>query len=280
MVCRSLTLPAPAKLNINLRILGRRADGLHEIDSVMTLVDFADSVSVARREDGRIVRRWSHPQVRDDLCARAARLLQRVAGARAGADIAVQKKIPVGGGLGGGSSNAASVLLALNVLWQTRLRRGELRALAAKIGADAPFFIFRRPARARGAGERLADTKISFLQKYKYYLLVFPNALASSAKVYAEYENLTSGRAKRKISGVLINNVNHLAEAVFHLHPPVAEAARILRRAAGEARLSGGGACVYAAFSRRAEARAAQAALPAGLNSAVAAAWRRGKNDL
>ena len=275
MAPNSLTILSPAKLNINLRILGRRADGMHDIDSVMTPVDFADSVSVARRDDGKLRRRWAHPQVREDLCMRAARLLQRAAGVRAGADIAVQKRIPVGGGLGGGSSNAASVLLALNALWETRLRRHELMALAAKLGADAPFFIFGRAARARGVGERLAASKISFLQRYKYYLLVFPNTVSATAAVYAEYENLTSGRVKRKIGGVLIDNVNHLADAVFNLHPQVAAAARMLRRAAGEARLSGSGSCVYAAYSSRAAAQKAQAALPAAVKSTVAAAWRR-----
>ncbi len=265
---------SPAKLNIDLRILGRRADGMHNIDSVMTLVDFADTVAVARRADGQLRRRWSHPQVREDLCMRAARLLRRAAGVRAGADITVRKRIPVGGGLGGGSSNAASALMALNELWQTGLRRRELMALAAQLGADAPFFIFRRAARARGAGERLAAAKSPFLQKYKYFLLVFPNAMSATAAAYAEYENLTFGRAKRKIGGVLIDNVNHLADAVFNLHPQIAAAARMLRRAAGEARLSGGGACVYAAYSGRAAALAAQAALPAAAHSVVAAAWK------
>lgn len=275
MVPDSLTALSPAKLNLCLRVLGRRADGMHNIDSVMTLVDFADTVSVARRDDGKLRRRWAHPQVREDLCMRAARLLRRAAGVRAGADITVRKRIPVGGGLGGGSSNAASALLALNILWQTRLRKRELASLAAKLGADAPFFIFGRTARARGAGERLTAAKSAFLQKYKHFLLVFPGVVSATAAVYAEYENLTSGRGKRKISGVLIDNVNHLADAAFNLHPQIASAARVLRRAAGEARLSGGGACVYAAYSGREAALAAQAALPAGTRSVVAASWRQ-----
>lgn len=275
MAASTLTVFSPAKINIHLRILGRRADGMHAIDTVMTPVDFADTVVVARREDGKLRRRWAHPLVREDLCMRAARLLRRAAGVRLGADIAVQKRIPVGGGLGGGSSNAASVLLALNALWETRLRKQELMALAARLGADTPFFIFGKPARARGAGEQLSPCKIAFLQKYKYYLLVFPNAVSATAAAYGEYENLTLGRVKRKISGVLINNVNHLADAVFNLHPQVAAAARMLQQTAGEARLSGSGSCVYAAYTSRAAAQKAKDSLPAEVRCAVAAAWQR-----
>ena len=263
---------APAKLNLDLRVFGRRADGLHEIDTIMTPLDFADEVAVSARGDGRIYRRWTHPQVADDLCIQAARLLKKETGARGGANIAVQKRIPVGGGLGGGSSNAAAVLLALNTLWKTRLSRRDLMDLAARLGADVPFFIFGKAARARGAGEKLAPAKSAFLQKYRHYLLVFPRVVSRTAAAYREYEKLTSERATRKISGVLTDNTNDLARAVFRLHPKIAAAARMLRRTAGEARLSGSGACVFAAFASRRAAENARANLPQTAAAIVASA--------
>lgn len=265
---------APAKLNLDLRVFGRRADGLHEIDTVMTPLDFGDEVSVAVRADGKICRKWTHPQVsaENDLCVRAAKLLQRETGAKLGADIAVRKRIPVGGGLGGGSSDAAAVLRALNMLWKTRLSKRELMILAARLGADAPFFIFGKAARARGAGERLTAAKSPFLQKYRHYLLVFPKVMSGTAAAYSEYEKLTSARATRKMDDVLTDNSNDLARAVFNLHPKIAAAARMLRRNVGEARLSGGGACVYAAFANRAAAETARLSLPRKTAAIVAAA--------
>lgn len=271
MAEQTITVTAPAKLNINLRILGRRADGMHNIDSVMTPIDFADSVMVTTRGDGQICRRWRHPQVRDDLCLRAAELLRRTANIRAGADIVVQKRIPIGGGLGGGSSNAAAVLLALNRLWQTHLSAATLMTLAAQLGADVPFFLFGKTARARGIGDQLSVTKSAFLQKHNHFLLLCPKVVASTAAVYAEYKNLTLRCKHRKIDGGLINNTNDLAAAVFHLYPQIATAARRLRRITGEARLSGSGACVYAAFQSRQAAQQAQASLPAAI---IAGVWR------
>ncbi|MGU9951779.1 MAG: 4-(cytidine 5'-diphospho)-2-C-methyl-D-erythritol kinase [Gammaproteobacteria bacterium WSBS_2016_MAG_OTU1] len=276
MAADFLTVPAPAKLNIDLRVLSRRADGMHEINSVMTLVDFCDSVVVSRRADGKLRRAWSHPQVGDnDLCMRAAALLKQTSGSSEGADITVQKRIPVGGGLGGGSSNAASVLLALNHLWKTKLRRRQLMSLAARLGADVPFFIFGRAARARGIGERLTAVKTAFLQKHLYYVLVFPKVVSATAAVYAEYENLTLGLVKRKITPVLINNTNNLAEAVFNLHPQIVAAAETLRQAAGEVRLSGSGACVFAAFDNKATAAAVCAKISPTTTATVATSLPR-----
>ncbi|MGI9297442.1 MAG: 4-(cytidine 5'-diphospho)-2-C-methyl-D-erythritol kinase [Gammaproteobacteria bacterium] len=272
MAGEMIAAAAPAKLNLDLRVFGRRADGLHEIDTIMTPLDFGDEIAVSARADGQICRRWTHPQVADDLCVRAARLLKSETGARQGADISVRKRIPVGGGLGGGSSDAAAVLRALNTLWKTRLSKRDLMTLAARLGADAPFFIFGKAARARGAGEKLTAAKSPFLQKYRHYLLVFPRVMSGTAAAYSEYEKLTSARITRKMDGVLIDNINDLAQAVFRLHPKIAAAARMLRRTAGEARLSGGGACVFAAFANRAAAENARRALPKRTAATVAAA--------
>ncbi len=268
----ALTIFAPAKLNLDLRVFARRADGMHEIDSTMTALDFGDEVSVAARPDGKICRRWTHPQVREDLCVRAARLLREETGADGGAEIAVQKRIPVGGGLGGGSSNAAAVLRALNQLWKTRLSDKKLTILAARLGADVPFFLYGKAARARGIGEKLTPAKNAFLQKHKHYLLVFPPVISHTAAAFAMFDKLTSARATGKMGGFPTDNINDLAPAVFTLHPKIAAAARMLRCAAGEARLSGSGACIFAAFSSRRAAIAAQAKLPRNVAAMVAAA--------
>lgn len=268
-----LSVPAPAKLNLSLRVLDRRADGMHNIDSVMTLVEMADTVTVSPRTDGKLQRAWTHPQVgENDLCMRAAAMLRQATNSRAGATIAVCKRIPVGSGLGGGSSNAASTLWALNRLWRTRLRRRQLMALGARLGADVPFFLFGRTARARGVGETLCATKPPFLQKHKHYLLVFPAVMSATAAAYAEYENLTLARTKRTMAGALIDNTNSLAGAVFNLHPQIAAAARMLRRRAGEARLSGSGACVFAAFASRRAAEQARQTLPKTARATVTTA--------
>lgn len=265
---------APAKLNLELRVLGRRADGMHEIDTTIAPLDFGDKVEIAVRQDGRICRKWNHPQVsaKNDLCIRAARLLQQNTGAKLGADIFVHKKIPVGGGLGGGSSDAAAVLCALNSMWKTRLPKRDLAVLAAQLGADVPFFLYGKAARARGIGTRLSPVKSAFLQKYKHFLLVFPRAVSQTAAVYAAFDKLTFAQKKGKMGGILTDNINDLASAVFFLHPTVAASVRMLRRAAGEARLSGAGACVYAAFASRWAADNARTKLPQKTAAVLASA--------
>lgn len=273
MANRSLTLAAPAKLNITLRILGKRKDGMHDINSVMTPLEFADEVTVSERDDRLIRRRWTHPQVRDDLCVRAARLFQQKTRATKGADIKVQKHIPVGGGLGGGSANAAAVIWALNRLWNVRWGRRKLMEFGALLGADVPFFLFGRAARARGVGDELTPARNAFLRRHSHYLLTFPKAVSHTSAAYEEYEKLIKMKSKCTISGKLVDNSNDLAEAVFKLHPRVAEAAGLLRQTTGEARLSGSGGCVYAAFVNRKDAENARIALPKKLASVVTSAF-------
>ena len=229
----------------------------------MTLVDFADQVSVVRRDDGKLRRCWSHRQVltTDDLAMRAAALFQAASGSPYGADIAVDKTIPVGSGLGGGSSNAAAVLLLLNQLWAVHWRRRRLMNIARQLGSDVSFFIVGRAARVSGVGERLRAVQLP----PQHYLLLFPKVVACTAAVYAEYAR----RAVKPES--LFDNTNHLAAAALSLYPPIAVGARQLRRAAGQACLSGSGACVYAAFGDAAAARQAQKKLPATCRSAVVA---------
>ncbi len=152
-----LIVPAPAKLNLFLHVTGRRADGLHTLETLFVALDHGDTVSMSRREDGTIRRTADLPGIAidDDLAVRAAHALRNATGCRDGVDIAVIKRIPQGGGLGGGSSDAASVLLALNRLWHLNLPRAELMRIGATLGADVPFFVFGEPAFAHGVGEQL-----------------------------------------------------------------------------------------------------------------------------
>ena len=271
-MARALTAPSPAKLNLTLRVLGRRDDGRHNIDSVMVLTDFADRVTVSPRADGELRRGWTHPQVRDedDLCMRAARLLRRESGVADGATIAVRKNIPPGGGLGGGSSNAATTLMLLNQLWRTGLRRRRLQTLAMLLGADAPFFVYGRTARARGAGEKLSAARAAWIEKRRHFLIVTPAAMSPTAEVYRRYDELQSLQSSEAAAA---DGGNDLSAAAMDLFPRIAAAAESLRRAAGEARLSGAGASVFAAFESRAAAAAAKRKLPPPLSSrAVVAA--------
>ena len=154
---QSLTLPAPAKLNLFLHVTGRRADGYHLLESVFVPINLADTIRLTRRSDG-VVRLVDPPPGLDEqneLCCRAARALQAATGCALGVDIQVSKRIPQGAGLGGGSSDAATTLLGLNQLWGLGQSREALQQVAASLGADVPFFVFGRPALARGVGERL-----------------------------------------------------------------------------------------------------------------------------
>ena len=158
MTLRALyDLPAPAKLNLFLHVIGRRADGYHLLESVFVLIDWADTLHLELRDDGRLQRHdLTEPLPADDLCLRAARALQQASGCTLGADISIAKSVPSGAGMGGGSSDAATVLLALNRLWRLRWPRERLLALAATVGADVPFFVFGRDALVQGIGEQLA----------------------------------------------------------------------------------------------------------------------------
>lgn len=154
--------PAPGKLNLFLHVLGRRADGYHLLQTVFRLIDRCDQVGIAVREDGRILRHDPLPGVaaEEDLCVRAARALRERCGTRLGADLAVRKLLPLGGGLGGGSSDAATTLLVLNRLWGAGLSGAELQSLAARLGADVPFFVFGENALGEGIGERLTALRL------------------------------------------------------------------------------------------------------------------------
>src|SRR5262252_5310621 len=154
---RTLTVPAPAKLNLFLHVTGRRADGYHMLETLFVALDFGDTITLALRDDGAITRSGKEfgVAVQQDLSVRAASVLQRASGCTSGVDVTVVKRIPLGGGLGGGSSDAASVLLALNRLWDLGMSRARLMEIGLALGADVPFFVFGSPAFGSGVGEVL-----------------------------------------------------------------------------------------------------------------------------
>ena len=239
---------APAKLNLMLHVVGRRADGYHELQTVFQLVDLCDQLEITLRPDGEI-RRVAGPAgvpETEDLTVRAARALQAATGSRLGADIRIRKRIPLGGGLGGGSSDAATTLLALNSLWQTGLTSGQIAAIGAKLGADVPVFVAGTSAWAEGIGEKL--TPVS-LQPPAWYLIVFPGVAVPTAAVFQAPE-LTRNSPPTTMRGFLESGGRNDCEGVVRARfPAVAEALDWLGRHS-PARLTGTGSCVFAKFSR------------------------------
>ena len=260
--------PAPAKLNLFLHVLGRRADGMHELQTVFRLIDRADQVGVHVREDGMLRRIDPDPAIpaEEDLCLRAARTLQSFSGARIGADLALKKEIPVGGGLGGGSSDAATVLLVLNRRWQTGLSRAQLMALALELGADVPFFIYGRNALGEGIGERLTALSLPA----RCYLVLVPPASVATHSVFAD-NALTRNTKALKIPPFFFGlGANDLEPVVTRRHPEIAAHLAWLRERVAGARMTGSGGCVFAEFAAESEAREVHAALPEGMRGFVA----------
>ena len=262
---------APAKLNLLLRILGRRADGYHELQTVFQFLDYGDQLYFRLTGDGAIRRHGGLADIPDeqDLVVKAARLLQAETGCSLGADIQLLKRLPPGGGLGGGSSDAATTLAALNRLWGTGLGDAALAELGLRLGADVPVFLFGRAAWGEGIGERL--TAIDLPEPW--YLVLRPECRVSTAAVFQDPE-LTRNSPRITIRDFLAGeHGNDCLATVRRRSPAVSDALDWLQRYA-EARLTGTGACVFAAFSTRAEAERVQAALPARWQGFVA----RGRN--
>lgn len=259
--------PAPGKLNLMLRVLGRRPDGMHLVQTVLRLIDYGDTLRFRVREDGRIVRVNEVPGIAPelDLAVRAARLLQRACGTRLGADIALEKRLPLGGGMGGGSSDAATTLLALNRLWGVGLRRARLLELALELGADVPAFVFGRNALAEGVGERLTPLALG----RAWYVVLVPPVAVPTAAIYAHpdlkrgSEPITIRRFSARHAG------NDLEPVVLREYPEVARHLAWLRQAA-PAWVTGSGSCVFAAFGSEAAARQVHARIPAGMRGFVA----------
>jgi len=244
--------PAPAKLNLFLHILGRRPDGYHELQTCFQFVDLCDEISIETRADGLIRRAVEIPGLpaEADLCIRAAKALQSASGASLGADISLTKKIPVGGGLGGGSSDAATCLIALNHLWGLHWPREKLAAIGLKLGADVPVFVHGRVAWAEGVGERLTPLYPPLAPTEANYLILKPNVFVSTAAVFQDPE-LTRNSAPITIHGFLASGGrNDCLGVVRRRYPEVAHALDWLS-VFGSARLTGTGACVFLACENK-----------------------------
>jgi 4-diphosphocytidyl-2-C-methyl-D-erythritol kinase len=261
--------PAPAKLNLFLHVTGRRPDGYHELQTVFQLLDYGDEIFVEPRADGLVLRPEGAAGVpaESDLVVRAARRLQAAAGCRQGADIRVRKRIPLGGGLGGGSSDAATTLVALNHAWGLGWPQERLAALGLELGADVPVFVHGRTAWAEGVGEQLRPLALP----PAWYLVVCPDCAVSTARVFSDPE-LTRDTPKTTIKGfVSAGGRNDCEPVVRRLYPEVGAALDWLApRARDGARLTGTGGCVFARFDAAAEAEAVLAAMPARWTGFVA----------
>lgn len=260
--------PAPGKLNLFLHVLERRAEGYHELQTAFRLIAPSDRVGLAARSDGKIV--FEGPFGEDNLCVRAARWLKAEARSSAGCQINLEKNLPVGGGLGGGSSDAATVLLVLNKLWRLGLSRERLMQLALPIGADVPFFVYGRNALGEGIGERLQPLDLP----PAWYLVLTPQVSVSTRETF---ESALTHRSKRlKIPPFFSGQgSNDLEAAVVARYPEVAASLAWLRQHRPQARMTGSGACVFAEFETEAEARALHSALPGGLTGFVARGLER-----
>lgn len=251
--------PAPAKLNLFLHITGRREDGYHLLQTVFQFLDYGDTLHFTLREDGEIHRRNELPGVDEshDLTVRAAGLLQEVSGCLLGVDIEVEKRLPMGGGLGGGSSDAATTLVALNHIWQLGLSTERLAELGLQLGADVPIFVHGHAAWAEGVGEQLTPVE----PPEPWYLVLIPDVAVSTAEIFNAPE-LTRDTPAIKIRDFLSGQgINVCQEVVAKRYPAVAESLAWLGQH-GKAVMTGTGACVFAAFDTRQEAETVMAAMP------------------
>jgi 4-diphosphocytidyl-2-C-methyl-D-erythritol kinase len=252
--------PAPAKLNLFLHVTGRRRDGYHELQTVFQFVDLCDRLYIGPRGDGQIRRVGELPGVGEDqdLALRAARTIQRASGCDLGADIRIDKRIPLGAGLGGGSSNAATVLVALNRLWNLGLTTDELAALGLGLGADVPVFVRGHAAWAEGVGERLQRVELA----EPWFLIVVPPVAVSTAEIFNAPE-LVRDCAPITLDDFSAGRARNVCEAAtVARYPQVGEALAWLRRH-GEAAMSGTGAAVYQLHASREHAEAIAASAPA-----------------
>lgn len=262
------TWPAPAKLNLFLHVVGRRADGYHLLQTVFRFIDTADQLRFSPRDDGQIVLATPIPGVPPDadLSVRAARLLQAHTGCRQGVTIHLDKRLPMGGGVGGGSSDAATVLLALNHLWQTGLTRPALEKLGLSLGADVPVFIHGRNTFAEGIGECFNDVDLP----PESYLILHPAVNVPTALIFTDPDLCRSTPAITPGHWQHGDGHNDLEAVACRRFPLVAEHLAWLRQFSPKAMMTGSGACVFAPFSNRAEAEKVFAQRPAGFSGWLA----------
>jgi 4-diphosphocytidyl-2-C-methyl-D-erythritol kinase len=270
---RTLTVPAPAKLNLFLHVTGRRSDGYHTLETLFVALDYGDTIRLSLRDDGVIRRLSELPGVAPDrdLAILAAQALQRESGTSLGVDLAVTKRIPQGSGLGGGSSDAGSVLLGLNRLWRLNLHRDALIPIGRSLGADVPFFIFGKPALARGIGDELVPVSLSL----RWFAVIAPPVMVPTPAMFSAAE-LTRDTPSAKMNvfseGYGRNDLQPIAVARF---PDIALALAALTMRSPEARMTGSGGCVFAPFATETQARAAFDMRPAGMLGFVARSLAR-----
>lgn len=265
-----LTCPAPAKLNLFLHVTGRRADGYHSLQTLFRFIDVHDTLHFSLRKDGE-VRRSNHIEnvsEEQDLCVRAARLLQSAAACKWGVDIRLEKRIAMGGGLGGGSSDAATTLIALNRMWELGWSRTQLMNLGLKLGADVPVFLFGDNALAEGVGEELQAYPLADA----WYVLLCPPVQVSTAQIFAHPEltrDALSITMRALLQGDLEQQLrNDLQMVVCNLYPEVAHYLTVLGNY-GNAMMTGSGACVFASYASFNQAAAVLKQLPQEMRGVV-----------
>lgn len=265
--------PAPAKLNLFLHVLGRREDGYHLLQTAFRLIDRADQVGIEVRGDGKICRVDSTPGVvpETDLCLRAARLLREIASAQIGpsaatlgADLGLDKRLPIGGGLGGGSSDAATVLLVLNRLWGLNLSRAALMQAGLTLGADVPVFVFGLNALGEGVGERLTRLPLP----PAWYLVLTPQVSVSTKEIFSSRALTRDTKPLKMLPFLPGLGKNDLQPVATALYPAISAHLNWLSQH-GDARMTGSGGCVFAAFGTQAEAKVVEARLPGGMRGFV-----------
>jgi 4-diphosphocytidyl-2-C-methyl-D-erythritol kinase len=264
--------PAPAKLNLFLHVVGRRADGYHLLQTVFRFVGHGDSLRFSPRGDGRVT--LAHPlsgvPPEQDLCVRAARRLRMETGCREGVEIAVEKRLPMGGGLGGGSSDAATVLLALDHLWQTGVPRHRLREIGLGLGADVPVFIFGENAFAENVGEALRPVTLP----PAWYVVLEPPARAPTALIFGDPDLVRDTPPVSAVDWRPGHGRNDLQAVAVRRFPEIARHLDWLGQF-GEARMTGSGACVFAEFATEEKAREVLGKLPGGMRGWIAAGLDR-----
>ena len=263
----SLRLLSPAKLNLFLHITGRRADGYHELQTVFQLLDYGDVMELRGTATGDIDLHCPGLPIppQENLAWRAARLLQRHSGIDRGARIHIDKCLPSGGGLGGGSSNAATTLLALNRLWELQLETGELAALGLQLGADVPVFVHGHSAWAEGVGEKLQPLDLPS----QCYLVIAPACQVSTAEVFS-HRQLTRNTSPIKMAAVFEQGGRNDCERVVRqLYPEIDKALNWLEKF-GQAQLTGTGACVFTRFKSKEQAQLVLRQLPGNWQGFVA----------
>ncbi|MEZ5529381.1 MAG: 4-(cytidine 5'-diphospho)-2-C-methyl-D-erythritol kinase [Porticoccaceae bacterium] len=262
-----LSLAAPAKLNLFLHITGRRPDGYHNLQTLFQLLDYGDQLDFSINADGeiRLAPAIAGVSTEDNLIYRAAELLRRETGCTLGADIRLHKRLPMGGGLGGGSSDAATALVGLNTLWEQGLSRRQLMDMGRQLGADVPVFVFGHSAWAEGIGEQLTAVEIP----PAWYLVLAPGVEISTAKIFA-HEGLTRNSHPIKIRAFLEQGGRNDCQTVVETLYPKVKEARLWLAQFAEARLTGTGACLFARFASEADAKSVLKQLPAPWQGFVA----------